>query len=87
MKDTEILRTIYRWLQQANSRDENPDHTRQRLKDFQSFNEQEWQREDNDELVQQYNRNREVKDYVSSADEIRRARPAADVETRPTGSK
>tara|TARA_B100000809_G_C15039828_1_gene495136 strand:+ start:461 stop:790 length:330 start_codon:yes stop_codon:yes gene_type:complete len=46
MTDKEILATIYRWVQQANSRDENPDHTRQRLKDIQSFVEQEWQKED-----------------------------------------
>ena len=46
MTDKEILATIYRWVQQANSRDENPDHTRQRLKDIQSFVEQEWQKQD-----------------------------------------
>ena len=46
MTDKEILGTIYGWLTQANSRDENPDHTRQRLKDFQSFIEQEWQKRD-----------------------------------------
>mgnify|MGYP001035289376 FL=1 len=46
MTDKEILETIYRWIQQANSRDENPDHTRQRLKDCQDFIEQEWQKHD-----------------------------------------
>jgi len=46
MTDKKILETIYGWIQQANSRDENPDHTRQRLKDFQSFIEQEWQKAD-----------------------------------------
>lgn len=51
MTDKEILATVYRWIQQANSRDENPDHTRQRLKDFQSFIEQEWQKQD--ELLKQ----------------------------------
>jgi len=50
MTDKQILGTIYRWLQQANSRDENPDQTRQRLKDFQSFIEQEWQKEDERDL-------------------------------------
>ena len=50
MTDKEILATIYRWVQQANSRDENPDHTRQRLKDIQSFVEQEWQKHDDDGL-------------------------------------
>jgi hypothetical protein len=46
MTDKEILGTIYRWIRLANSRDENPDHTRQRLKDFQDYIEQEWQKQD-----------------------------------------
>ena len=54
MTDKEILGTIYRWIQQSNSRDENPDHTRQRLKDFQGFIEQEWQRQDDAKSLGQF---------------------------------
>ena len=55
MTDKKILETIYRWIQQANSRDENPDHTRQRLKDFQSFIEQEWQKADEEREAREGN--------------------------------
>ena len=36
-----------------------------------SFIEEGWQKQDDEELVQQHNRNRKAKDHVSSADEIR----------------
>tara|TARA_Y100000310_G_scaffold333841_1_gene412234 strand:- start:968 stop:1294 length:327 start_codon:yes stop_codon:yes gene_type:complete len=70
MTDKEILAKIYDWIKLSNSRDENPDHTRQRLKDFQAFIEQEWQRQDDRVAVAMYNRNRAYKDHVSSIDEI-----------------
>tara|TARA_Y100000310_G_scaffold325275_1_gene388512 strand:+ start:225 stop:491 length:267 start_codon:yes stop_codon:yes gene_type:complete len=74
MKDTEILRTIHRWMNQSIQRDEDEPTQARRMIDCRNFIEQEWQREDDQELVDQYNRNREPKDHIIDVAEIERHR-------------
>ena len=70
MTDKEILSTIHRWMNQSLQRYENESFKAQRLIDCKGFIEQEWQRQDDQELVDQYNRNRETKAHITDVSEI-----------------
>ena len=63
MKDKEILGVVYEILKASQEADVGVD-TDQIVKEQIHFIEQEWQKEDEQELVDQYNRNREVKDHI-----------------------
>lgn len=77
MTDKEILEEVHRKLWrpfdcEAGKYWRNTDHKGlfDRLHDIKDFIELEWQRADEQELVDQYNRNREVKDQVSSLGQV-----------------
>ena len=71
MNDREILQEVYRRLKgdDPHGWKTNP------LKDgVRSFIEQEWQKQDDQELVDQYNRNRKSEDWIIDVAEIERHR-------------
>ena len=63
MTDKEILEEVYQQMTRS-------DLTHLDKKDFRKFIEQEWQKRDDQERVDQFNRNREVKDHVSTVVEM-----------------
>ena len=75
MTDKEILATIHRWMNQSIQRGEDESFKAQRMVDCKDFIEQEWQKQDEQECVDQYNRNREVKDHVTDVSEIQYKMP------------
>ena len=62
MTDKEILEKVYQMVSNGYVADIQDD--------VKSFIEQEWQRQDDQELVDQYNRNRETKDHITDVSEI-----------------
>ncbi len=68
MTDKEILAKVYEKLK---SRYHSPE---QKMFGAVALIEQEWQGRDEQELIDQHNRNREVKDHVSTTDQIQDAR-------------
>ena len=70
MTDTEILDEVYRRLKgdDPHGWKTNP------INGVRSFIEQEWQKRDEQELVDQYNRNRKPEDYIMDVTEIERHR-------------
>ena len=64
MTDKEILEKVYERLK---DRYHSPE---QKMFGTVSFIEKEWQKRDEEETVQQYNRNREVKDHITDVSEI-----------------
>ena len=67
MNDKEILEEVYQQMTRS-------DLTHLDKKDFTKFIEQEWQKRDDQELVYQYNRNREPKDHAIDVAEVERHR-------------
>ncbi len=73
MKDKEILDVVYEVLKASQEADMGVD-TDQIVKEQLDFIEQEWQKQDEKELVDQYNRNRNPKDWIVDVREIERHR-------------
>lgn len=66
MTDKEILDEVYRrlvWITD-NWRHMNMDRMFDKVHDMKDFTEQEWQKEDEEELRKQYNRNRPVEEHI-----------------------
>ena len=76
MTDKEILEKVYQRLQdvEANWGKMTMDRMFDRWHDLKDLIEQEWQRRDEQELVDQYNRNRKPEDYIVDVAEIERHR-------------
>ena len=68
MTDKEILEKVYERLKDRYHSPEN------KMFGTVSFIEKEWQKRDEEETVQQYNRNREVKDHITDVSEMERHR-------------
>jgi len=69
MTDKEILEEVYIRLKDAVN-----DRAIYRRSDIISFIEEEWQKRDEQELVDQYNRNRKAEDHIIDVTEIERHR-------------
>ena len=66
MTDTEILDGVYQRLVVIKQMAKGVEKIDPCLREAVGFVEQEWQKRDDQELVDQYNRNREVKDHIST---------------------
>ena len=69
--DREILEEVYRRLKES---DDPHGWKTNPINGVRSFIEQEWQKRDEQELVDQYNRNRKPEDYIVDVAEIERHR-------------
>tara|TARA_B110001454_G_C12577247_1_gene374509 strand:- start:427 stop:699 length:273 start_codon:yes stop_codon:yes gene_type:complete len=76
MKDKEILEELHRRLQvgEFGGGFRSEGHLGVNRFDVKDFIEQEWQKRDEQELVDQYNRNRKPEDYIMDVSEIERHR-------------
>ena len=73
MTDSEILDEVYRTVS-ARKRVKGKCNFHHLRKDTLNFIQQEWQKRDEQELVDQYNRNRKPEDYIVDVAEIERHR-------------
>jgi hypothetical protein len=74
MTDKEILKEVYRRLQDFSSGFRREGHLGVNRYDIKDFIEQEWQKADDQELVDQHNRNRSPKDWIADIRELERHR-------------
>jgi len=76
MTDREILNVVYHRLQdvEANWSEMTMDRMFDRWHDLKDLIEQEWQKRDEQEVVDQYNRNRSPKDWIVDVREMERHR-------------